>query len=88
MTQPWTSEDTGAMAEVQKKLGERPGIALALLRLLEEAGNDPTRIDEISRAGVSALKKARDSLPVPANLPSEPALKHRKLHRHHKEEND
>ncbi len=56
--------DLEAFAHVNASMASNPGLAKALLALLEEAGDDPTKIDAIRKAGVEVLKTAQDKLPV------------------------
>lgn len=56
--------DLEAFAHVNASMTNNPALAIALLKLLEEAGDDPTKIDAIRTAGVEGLKTAQDKLPA------------------------
>ena len=56
--------DREAVAHVNASMATSPGLAKALLALLEKVGNDPTKIDSIREAAVEALESAQDELPA------------------------
>lgn len=59
-----TNPDLEAFARVNASMASNPGLAKALLKLLEEVGDDPRKIDAIRKAGVEGLETAQDKLPA------------------------
>ena len=56
--------DLGAFAQLNISMVGNPGLAEALLILSKEAGDDPTKIDAIRKAGLEDLKSEQEQSPA------------------------